>query len=171
MKKDVLIFEKDKTGELDNVSEAVRKKHFPKLKYASINHIFRTVFKKDDEGRIVIGEAKKLTNRERDLYKYDFEICIHKETWEKASDKMRRRLMWHELNHLVVKYKFQIDKPMVDKAGRLMISLRRHDLVIRTFEEELVLFGPMKGEKEAIKKIYKDIRDQRNERSGIKRRG
>jgi len=68
MKKDVLIFEKDKTGELDNVSEAVRKKYFPKLKYASINHIFRTVFKKDDEGMIVIGEARKLTNRERDLY-------------------------------------------------------------------------------------------------------
>jgi len=78
--------------------------------------------------------------------------------------------MWHELNHLVVKYKFQIDKPMVDKAGRLMISLRRHDLVIRTFEEELVLFDPMKGEKEAIKKIYKYIKGKSGT-SGIKRRG
>ncbi|HUU88613.1 MAG TPA: putative metallopeptidase [Candidatus Glassbacteria bacterium] len=165
MKKDILIFERDKTGNLDEVFKFVRTKYFSKLQYARINYVFRTTFKKDDEGRLVIGEARRLTNRERDLYEYDFEICVHKKTWEKATDKMEIRIAWHELNHLIIKYKFGIDEPMIDKAGRLIISLRRHDLVIKTFEEELVLFGPMKGEKESIKKIVKYIKS-----GSIKRR-
>jgi len=161
IKKDVLIFERDKTGKLDRSFERMRKKHFHKLVHARINYVFRTTSKKDDEGMMVLGEARKLSNRERDLYGYDFEICIHKKSWEKGSKKRRRRIAWHELNHLIVKYKYGMDAPMIDQAGRLSIALKRHDIIIKTFEEELVMFGPMKSEMASIQKIVEYIKERR----------
>ena len=74
MTQGVLKFERDKTKRLNKVFDKCRRKYFPKLRYVNINYIFRTVQEKDDEGRLVIGTARKLSNKDRDLYGYDFEI-------------------------------------------------------------------------------------------------
>lgn len=166
-KEDVLKFERDKTGELNKYFDACKNVYFPKLKYVNVNYIFRTVQEKDDEGREVIGMARRLPPKERDLYGYDFEICIHKDTWKKASNKFKQRIAWHELNHLRVQMQFKVNEPMVDKAGRIKIGLKQHDLVIRTFTEELEIFGPTTEQKEAIEKIQKFLQEKK---SKIKRR-
>lgn len=165
MKPPVLKFQQDKTRKLDDFFEKVRNKYFSEMSYARINYIFRTVAKTDDEGMLVLGQARKLTNRERDLYGYDFEICVHKKSWLGFNNKDKERLAWHELNHCVVK--LQPDgQPKLDKAKRIAIGLRRHDIVIRTFMKEIKKYGPTKSEAIVIRKIqeYKD------EKRVIKRR-
>jgi hypothetical protein len=166
MKKDILKFETDPTGRLKRFCESVRNKYFPKLSYVHINYVFRSQPKKDDEGFIVLGEARKLSNRERDLYGFDFEICMFKKTWKAANDREKERLAWHELNHLIVKYGEVEEEPKRDKAGRIAIAMRRHDLVLRTFMEEIEKFGPTKSESIVIRKIQK----YKSKRRTIKRR-
>lgn len=167
MKKEVLKFERDRTQKLDDFFENCRAKYFPNLIHADINYIFRTSQKKDDEGMLVIGEARRLSSKERDIYEYDFEICIYKETWNKASKKRRERIAWHELNHLVVLHsRIDENEPRVDKAGRILINIKPHDVVIKTFEEELMLFGPEEYQASAIESINKYLSKKRK----IKRR-
>lgn len=119
-----------------------------------INYTFRTKSRTDDEGCLILADATKLSNRERDLYGFDFEICIHKKSWIELSDSGKRRLAWHELKHLVIKTDAD-DDPKYDKAGRVQIALLRHDLVIRTFFEEIKRFGPTESEAIAISKLKK----------------
>lgn len=168
MKKEVLKFERDKTQELDDFFESCRAKYFPKLIHADINYVFRTSQRKDDEGMLVIGEARRLSSKERDIYEYDFEICIYKEVWNKASRKRKERIAWHELNHLVILYsKIDEDEPRIDKAGRILINLKPHDVVIKTFEEELIKFGPEEYQIDAVKSINKYLKQKKRR---IKRR-
>lgn len=151
MPKEVLKFEKDPTGRLSRFFEKIRTRYFPYLAPARIHYVFRSTVKVDDEGFTVIGEARKLSNHDRDLYGYDFEICMYKETWRHASDRLKERYAWHELNHLIVKW--DEDGPKRDKADRIVINIKTHDIVLKTFMEEIELFGPTKEESAAIKKI------------------
>lgn len=151
---ETLKFEKDESGELEEIFEEIKDEEFPELNCCKINYIFRTTFKKDDEGGIVLGEAAKLPTRERDLYGYDFEICIHKGSWVRMKEEEKKRVAWHELNHLVV-ITDQFEEPKLDKARRIKIGIKPHDLVIRTFMEELEIFGPTQEQIKAINKIKK----------------
>jgi len=152
MEKEVLKFQKDQTGNLKQFFETVRNEYFPNLSYCKINYIFRTVPKKDDEGMLVLGQARKLSNRERDLYGFDFEICVHKASWKGLNSYDKERLAWHELNHCIVKLN-EDGEPKRDKADRMVIRLKRHDLVIKTFMEEIEKYGPTKSEAIVIRKI------------------
>lgn len=164
---DVLVFERDETKVLNNYFDATKEAYFPKLKHININYIFRTVQEKDSEGNLVVGAARKLSNKERDLYGFDFEICVHKETWIDANKKYKQRIAWHELRHLEVKYKYKMNEPMVDRAGRVKTGLLKHDLVIMTFLEEIEIFGPTGQQKDAIFLIEKYLKKKKRK---IKRR-
>ena len=162
MKKEILKFEKDETEGLDNLFENCRAKYFPNLIHAKINYIFRTSQKKDDEGMFVLGEAKKLSSKDRDIYGYDFEICIYKEAWNKANRKRKERIAWHELNHLIVLHsRIDEDEPRIDKAGRVLINIKPHDVIIKTFEEELIKFGPEDYQIDAVKSINKYLKQKK----------
>jgi len=151
---------RDKTGKLDEVMEEVKENYFPELEIAKFLYTFRTKIKHDDEGYVVAGEARKLSVRERDLYNYDFEICIYHPTWSKYTKKQRKRLCWHELYHCRVRFELddmgdETNEPIKDKENRISIRLQKHDIVLKTFFDELVEFGPTKDEVATIFKIYK----------------
>jgi hypothetical protein len=152
MEKEILRYEKDKSKKLNVLFEDVRVKYFPNLDQAKFNYVFRTTFKKDDEGRLVIGEAQKLSTRERDLYGYDFQICVHKKTWLSAEKTEKIRIAWHELNHCMVIYDGRT-QPKRDRAGRINISMRPHDIVLKTFQEELKIFGPTSEQSKMISSL------------------
>ena len=164
--KESVRFENDVTGELEEFFENCRSKFFPLLADAYIHYIFRISKKTDDEGMLVIGEARKLSNRERDIYDYDFEICVHKKTWQDANRRRKERIAWHELNHCIVIFNKIDNSPAINKSGRLKIRIKPHDIVIKTFEEELFLFGPDSHQTTAIESINKYLRRKRK----IKRR-
>lgn len=156
--------------EVAKICELLRaqKKRFRLLRPAKILYSFRTTVKTDDEGSIVLGEARKLQNRERDLYGYDFQICMHEESWNAMNAIQKRRICWHELNHCIVVCHFS-GEPKYDKAGRIRISLRKHDIVLKTFLAELRVFGPSSDQKNTIEKIVfnldiKDIKKKKKKR-------
>jgi hypothetical protein len=45
--------------------------------------------------------------------------------------------------------------PLRDKEGRISIILEKHDIVLKTFFDELVKFGPTRDEVATIFKVYK----------------
>ena len=87
MRKDPRKFERDVTGEMVGFFENFRYNFFPLLADAHIHYIFRISKKIDDEGMLIVGETRKLPVKERDIYGYDFEICVHKKTWKDSNRK------------------------------------------------------------------------------------
>lgn len=163
----MLQYWKDKDdGILNEVFEKVRKKYHPRLEPVRFLYTFRSDPKFDDEDRLVGGEARKLSNRERDIYLYDFEICVHETTWDNLDKKARRQLAWHELNHCEVVYETdntgtETQTPDRDKAGRIQIKLVKHDIVVKTFREELDLFRPFPGDAKTFLGIHSYVRENK----------
>lgn len=96
----------------------------------------------DEDGYEVAAYARRVANRERDIYGTDFEICVYAPLWEELSDKKRERLIYHELLHC------RIDEdedapgiPAYDSEDRVSIYIEPHDLVVKTFQKEIETFG------------------------------
>lgn len=94
----------------------------------------------DDEGMEIAAQAKLISKRERDLYGYDFEILFYEELWSTLTRKQKMRLMFHELLHCQVDYD-EDDNVAVDKDGRVVTYITPHDIVVKTFQREIELFG------------------------------
>lgn len=104
-------------------------------------------------GRVLQGRTRKLSPRERDLYGYDCMISISSELWGEAIENEREKLIWHELNHIVVEEDTEEGGFVTDKADRLKITLRKHDLVLDRFADELKKYGTSPAEREMIDHI------------------
>jgi hypothetical protein len=94
----------------------------------------------DDQGRPIAATTRRLPVRERDVYGFDVEVEVFQQAWGKKGPKARRRLIWHEL------YKIDVEqgedfKVNHDDDGRVIVTMREHDVAITTFEEELKQFG------------------------------
>lgn len=150
---------KDKSGHLEKIFRKV-KKEFPRLKPAKILYTFRSEPKYDEEGKPVAGEARRLPNRERDLYGYDLEVCVHEDTWQSYGKKYRKQLAWHELRHCQVDYEENEDgtettTPKKDAAGRISVWLDDHDINIKSFMDEIERFDPWPQDANTIWTLYK----------------
>ena len=152
---------KDKSGELEKLATSVLSEDgddLGRLDTIKILYAWRDPPRYDQaRARLVRGEAKKLSTRERDLFGYDACVIMAQKVWKELSESQRRRLMWHELYHIEV----QLDhsgEPDLDDHGRIKIRLRRHDLNMERFSEELEKFGFEAEEKVATKKLIKIYR-------------
>lgn len=94
----------------------------------------------DDEDRAVAAQTRVLPPRERDIYGFDVEIEVFKDSWLRKSKKARYRLMWHELYHIDVEQSENF-KPNRDDDGRIIIKMRKHDITVTTFNDEVKKFG------------------------------
>lgn len=94
----------------------------------------------DDEGREIAATASKLSNRERDLYGSDFEICVYWPYYETLTVEQKERLIYHELLHCYIEFDDNGD-PAYDKDERVKIGCVPHDLVVKTFKQEIEEFG------------------------------
>lgn len=135
---------KDRKGELEKVAKRVIKKNkeFHILKKLNILYVWRLgdMPLYDDEGRAVAAQTKKLANRERDVYGYDVEIQVFKQSWRRRSKKGKYKLMYHELRHIEVEQDEEF-KPNRDDDGRIVFKIVPHDVVITAFESEIKKFG------------------------------
>ena len=94
----------------------------------------------DDDGGIVLAKASKLGNKQRDVFGYAFMIVVAHDLWREMPKKKRLRLLWHELNHLQIMYD-EDGNPETDAEGRVKTWLQKHDLIVRSFKEEIEKFG------------------------------
>ena len=94
----------------------------------------------DNEKLMIAGQTRKLPARERDLYNKDVELRIHHDTWLDMLRDQKLRLIHHELMHVQV----EVDEDMEvkrDDDGRILFHCISHDIVIKTFEKEIQLYG------------------------------
>lgn len=134
----------DKKGELAKIARKVlrQNKSFRVLKKIEILWVWRLgeTPRYDDEGNLVAAQTRKLPNRERDLYGFDVEVEVFKQTWRKRGMKAKRRLIYHELRHIEVEVgeNFKVN---YDDDGRIIINIVPHDVYVATFEDEIKKYG------------------------------
>ncbi len=135
---------RDESGQLKNLAVQVVKEtpEFVPLKQLRFLYTWWVGEEpeKDPERSWVAGSVRKLPTRERDLYKRDVEFRVNRDMWEGGIPDWRYRLVWHELCHISV----DIDEDlniMLDDDGRVRFMMRPHDVVIKTFAQELDKFG------------------------------
>lgn len=161
----------DESGELEKVFNSVIEKDFPLLSHANFLFTFRNNEKTDDEDRPIVAEARKIPNKERDLYGYDFEINVHFDAWREMLKGDRKRVAWHELNHCRVRETVD-GEPEYDDNERLKIYTESHDVVIKTFRAEIARFG-MDDDVRAIAKFLrsqlKPSTDRKRKRKKVKK--
>jgi hypothetical protein len=92
------------------------------------------------DGGMIIALVRKVPGWARDILKKDIELRVNFEQWWAMSDSRRYRLIFHELSHI----KLEIDeefKVVLDDDERPKFHITGHDLIIKTFVEEVELFG------------------------------
>lgn len=142
-------FVKDESGELEKIFSEIIEREFPLLEFARFLYTWRRDEKKDEESQLVLASARKLQNRDRDVFAYDFNIEVWKEYWEGLSEVEKEKLAFHELNHCRIKLD-EYGAKAYDTNGRLNIFLEPHDIIIRKFKAEVLKYGLDGGDKSII---------------------
>lgn len=132
---------------------------FPQLKCLNILYVFRGKPKNADDGMITAGEVRILPAKIQDLYHYNAEIELARPIWEAMNLSQRKRLIWHELRHLKVEMGEDDKTPATDKDGRISCYCEDHDLVMRTFSQELRQFGLERSHLKILKTLYNIYKD------------
>jgi hypothetical protein len=127
------------------------------LDLAKIQYIFWEGEKTTSDGRIVRGETRIPTPRERDIYGYDFIISISGDYWDdEASVRDKIRLAYHELRHCIVECTNSTKNKVVpkrDKEGRLKVKIRPHDINLNLFLSEVETVGLSTQENQYIEDL------------------
>jgi len=149
----------DKTGELKKVCEKVKKKKFKNdpIHFAKIQYIFWNGEQTTNDGRVMAGEARIPTPRERDLYGIDFIISMSSDIWFESSVKDKARLAFHELCHCIVLVEDEDSGkpiPKYTKQNRLAVKIRPHDINVNIFRSEIENFGLSDDELNGVINLY-----------------
>lgn len=154
-KKDPVKYIRDKKGRLADLAAQVIKenKQFKLLKLVNLIFCYRTPCRIDKDQQIVAGQARKMPAQARDLFMVDFLIEMAYDVWKFLGPKAKYRLMWHELNHCVVVLDESM-QPKRDRHGRIKLKIEHHDLVVKTFRDEVIKFGTA-GHHNAVAKFLK----------------
>ena len=164
--------ERDESGELEKyVVQCIKNE----VSLVAIQHIrFLYVWyigespELDEEKMWVMASVRKLPVRERDVFGVDVELKMNRSLWEDSTTEQKKRTIWHELKHIYV----HLDESMnieYDNDGRISFHMARHDVVIKTFEEELEKFGLPRGAEYSSKLIATAYRNTRREKNGTKK--
>lgn len=136
-------YQVDDTGALKKMVLRVMHKHVKLRVITNLRFLFTWRLgdpEYDKESVPIIASVRKLPTRERDIYGNDVELRFNLDAWQRMSDKQRYRAIFHELLHIQI----ELDEHMRvigDDDGRVVFHLANHDVLIRTFKEELELFG------------------------------
>jgi Putative phage metallopeptidase len=99
---------------------------------AKIALAWQTTWQPDVDGRVTLGQCKKVGDLERevaDLHAFDFVILLQQEFWQdpRVTETQRRALLDHELTHAAVKLD-EAGDAVIDECGRVAYRVRKHDL-------------------------------------------
>lgn len=144
---------KDETGELEKIAKEMIPYEFPLVDEVDTRILYAWVDPPEEDvpnDRIIAGKTHRLGARDRDLYGYDIAIVIAHSLWQDKDANAKRKLMWHELNHIAVVEDPKKGGFKVDPQGRIMYKLREHDLNLERFAGEIIKFGADDGERAYI---------------------
>lgn len=114
-------------------------KHHAHLAEAGIVLVYEHGIKKDVDGHLTWGRAKKVSPLEQQFHAHDFVILLNAEVWAKLPEKGKRPLLDHELCHCRVK---------TSEGGEKTYYIRKHDL--EEFNEIARRYGLWRDSLEAL---------------------
>ena len=117
----------------------------------------------DEEGGFVVAQTRKLPVRERDVYGKDVEIEFCRQLWQDMNPKKRLRVMYHELKHICPELDENFNW-IIDDDGRLKFKLIKHDIVVKTFKDEVDEFGLMSNDVPAATILAEALRKKEEKR-------
>lgn len=97
------------------------------LKLLKIGFLFREEAAVSD-GRVTVGMAIRVDDRNWSIHKTDALIEIGKDVWEEASEEFKQALMDHELSHLKVVMDEDGTPVMDETTGRVKVMVKHHDI-------------------------------------------
>jgi len=155
----------DATGELERRARRIIREEFPVLTYLRILYAWREPpnFK---ERRPESADVKRLTARDRDLFGFDIVVTVAAPIWKELGPRAKKRLLWHQLFAVDVEVD-EASRPMKDDHGRVRVHLRKPDLAIGSFEEEIERWGPSAQERVVLKtfvRLYKRVKEKEGEK-------
>jgi hypothetical protein len=153
-------FWRDTSETTANIFSKLIKNNFPLLKKANFIFVLRDNEKTDDEGNIIAGEARKISGKERDLWGFDFEICLDAEIWSKMNKADKYRLGFHELCHCGVETEEGSTEPKFDDNGKLKTKIIKHDIWLKTFKQEIETFG-FDGTDQEVATVLSEMMDNK----------
>jgi hypothetical protein len=108
----------------------------------------------DKDGLPIEGLAKKLSNRERDVYERDVEICVHYDSWTDKPKEQKYRLIYRILLSIHVDIEGKEELEIVtDDDGRVVLRIVPPDIVLRLYSKELEEFGLPSQYKRTVKTL------------------
>lgn len=152
-------FYADSNNDLKRTFTKVKQRYFKgaNLDLAKIQYVFWEGEKRTNDGRIVRGETRIPSTRERDIYGIDFIISISGDFWDdEASAKDKIRLAYHELKHCIIVCKNSNKQiiPQKDKEGRLKVKIRPHDINLNLFLSEVQVVGLSDQENQYLEDLH-----------------
>lgn len=163
----------EKSGDVERIFNSVIEKYEDEFGFLTENAIFQFTTREtptyDEDANPIAATAQKLSNRERDLYGSDFEICVYWEYWESLTDSQKERLIYHELLHCYVDVDEEDETyPKYDKDERVVIGIVPHDLVVKTFKAEIEEFGLSSGDLQLAEFFYNQYKKYLEQHGGKK---
>lgn len=159
----------DNTDKTRKIYDRLIEKFFPKLKGLSILLTMRDSEKTDDEGNIIVAEAKKISTRERDLWGPDCEVCMDANIWAKSNLVDKYRIAFHELSHFRIETDKETGEVKLDGNNRYKIALEKHDIMVKTFKREIEIFGLDGTDKEVADFMAEILSDDTQVRTNKKK--
>jgi len=129
--------------------EIIRRHHLPSLADCKIVLMWRKEWKPNRDGIIILGQAVKIGDRERQLSEYDAEILINYEWWNdpRTTEDQKKALLDHELCH-IRPVPEDADDPnslsQVDENERVVYYMRKHS--VEEFHEIIQRHGCYKDD-------------------------
>ena len=128
--KDELIDKKVDAGrELYELLHRLVADHHPHLLEASIALAWHDGWSRDQDGRLTLGRARKVSDLDYQLMEYDFVIQLNRDVWagDILSDAQKEAIVDHELCHCDLKIGDD-GEPARDELGRIVWRIRKHDI-------------------------------------------
>jgi hypothetical protein len=149
------IIKADRKTRVDNIDITT----FWDLRHLKFLMTWRDEPREDEEKRTVAARVKVLGPELRDLFGKDVQIEVCEPIWQDLTARWRKRVIKHELRH--VRITFDDDAfadtgervPKLDKHGRIKVSAIPHDLVLRTFEDDIAEWGLSQAEFDLIERL------------------
>jgi len=149
------VIKADKKTKADNIDITT----FWDLRHLKFLMSFRDEPRKDEEKRVVAARVKILSPELRDLFGKDVNIEVCEPIWSELDARWRQRIIKHELRHLSIQFDEEAYAdngervPKTDKEGRIKCSTEPHDLVLRTFEDDIAEWGLSQSEFDLLDRL------------------
>lgn len=108
------------------LTRAVAEWH-PELTKARFALVWVLNLEPDQDGRLVLGKAKRASDCDRELADHDLIVFLNRDAWTDLSEAQRLALIDHELSHFTLVLDEDGD-PRKDDRGRLCFRMVKHDL-------------------------------------------